>query len=217
MTKAELESHAEQYMAIYQRAKQAYDQGDFTHAIEFATASWQHVDGMLQYKKRFQDQPEADVESILLLLLVAPVALDRSSLMSLETLLKDHKRIENSATKDLQSLMQNAAQLLSDAHRMWNYLEQHPGTNIHDVHAALGGRVQEWLHIADEWCRFGILNRAASSSSPLSFVTRLGAIVQGKCSKCGAISDGPYEMWLEPVNCSGCRTSANFVILAAVN
>ena len=97
-TKAELESESERHSALMADARSELQQGEFQKAVQTAASAWQHVDGMMQYDRKWGSKSEFEsVDSIALVLRYAPLLFDNQSLDQLDALLKSQKRIDKNA------------------------------------------------------------------------------------------------------------------------
>jgi len=56
MTKAEMEHHQQKYQSLMADARAAERAGLYRKAIEKALASWEHIDGMMQYERRYESK-----------------------------------------------------------------------------------------------------------------------------------------------------------------
>jgi hypothetical protein len=98
---------------------------------------------------------------------------------------------------------------------MWDHLEQNPETRQDELRKSLGGEQDQWRSLAELCERMGLLQRVPQGNSyQLALCTRLGEVVPGKCPACGAISDAPKAMLLEPLICPDCHKEVSFVILS---
>jgi hypothetical protein len=216
MTKAEMEWHHSEYTALMNKARDSLQQGLYRHAVEFSLATWEHIDGMMQYARKYEQHEFASIESIDLILRIAPMLLDYKSLDSLETLLKDHRRITRNTSNDLTAHLTESRQLMRDAHRMWDHLERNPESRQDDLRKLLPGDQTRWHSLAEHWETMGLLRRTPEGNSyRISLSTRLGEVVRGKCSSCGNVSEAPKAMFLEPLSCPDCHAVVLFVLLPA--
>jgi hypothetical protein len=53
LKKSEMEAHRAAYYALVSQARAALQSGLFDKAIEAASASWEYIDGMMQYERMF--------------------------------------------------------------------------------------------------------------------------------------------------------------------
>jgi len=214
MKKAEMEAHRDAYERLMNQARAAQRSGLYRKAIELALSSWDHIDGMMQYERRYSEKEFASIEAIDLVLKYAPLLFDFPSLDALEALLKERKRIERDTTEDLGANLADARALMWDAHRMWEQIEQNPGFRQDELRRTLDGEQETWRSIAEAWEKMGLLGRTPESGSYcLALSTRLGEIVPAKCSACGAIGRGPKAMFLEDTTCAACGTRVPFTLM----
>ena len=214
MKKAELEEHRSRYQALMSRARAAQREGLYREAVELALSSWDHVDGMMQYERRYEKREFASIESIDVVLRFSPALLDFPSLDKLEALLKDYRRIDKNTSESLVEKLAAARSLMWQAHGMWDHLEQHPDTRQDELRQILGGDQNQWRSLAEMWEKMGLVCRTPEGGSyRLALSTRMGKVVPGKCSSCGAVSEAPKAMFLEELACPDCHTKAMFVML----
>ena len=210
-----MKKHRAQYRRLMTSARAASKEGLFREAVKAALSSWDHIDGMMQYERRFEDKEFASIEGIDLILRYTPLLLDFESLDRLESLLKDFRRIDRHTSESLADKLAKARSLMKDAHRMWDYVEHHPEVRQDTLSRSLGGEESQWRSTAEAWEKMGLLRRTPEDRSyRLTLVTRMGEIVSGKCPDCGAVADAPKAMFLEELACPDCRAKALFVILS---
>jgi hypothetical protein len=215
MKKSEMEAHRDAYEAIQPQVWHAMAHGAFVEAIKLAKSSWPYIDGMMQWARKYEERQLASVETIDVVLRCAPLALDLHSLTELETLLREERRIDRDATDDLGRKLIEARVLLWEAHRLWSYLETHPGVRQDELRQALGGSQERWRSLAEGWEKMGLLRRAPESGSyRLTPATRMNEVVAAKCPHCGRIAEETKAAFLDELGCLECRTSSLHVILA---
>jgi hypothetical protein len=214
MKRAELEEHCNLYDQCMASANVAEAAGLYRAALDAAMSAWQYIDGMMQYGRKYESRDFASVSAIDLVLKYAPFLLDREPLEALERLLTEKKRIERDTSDDMGERLAEALAELWDNHRLWTYLEMHPGTRQDELRQILGGDQAQWRSAAESWERMGLLRRSPESGSyRLALRTRVGQVVSGKCSACGHVVDAPKGMFFEPLDCPQCESSVLFVIL----
>lgn len=216
MKKAEMEHHQERYQSLMSDARAAEQAGLYRIAIEKALASWEHIDGMMQYERRYGSKEFRSIPAIDLTLKYAPLLLDFTSLDALEGLLKDRRRIEKNTSDSLGEKLAAARTLMRDAHRLWDHLEWNPRSRQDGLRRVLGGDQDQWRSMAEAWEKMGLLRREPESGTyRLSLSTRMGEVVAGKCPACGSIVEVPKAVCLEKMACPECEATALFVILSA--
>ena len=215
MKKSEMEIHQVEYHTRMAQAREARAQGFYRKAIEFALSSWDYIDGMMQYERKYENKEFDNVEAIEMVLKYSPVLLDFSSLDALETLLNSQRRIEKHTSDDLAENLIKARKVMWDVHRLWDYLEQNPETRQDTLRQVLGGDQDQWRWIAETWGKMGLLRRTPEGGSYcLTLLTRLGEVVSGKCPACSSVAEAPKAMFLEELVCPDCKKKVLFVILS---
>jgi hypothetical protein len=216
MTKAEMEAHRDAYYQHLSDAKSALERKAVPDAISLAISSWDHIDGMMQYERKYESKESFDVEGIDLVLNYAPLLFDLSSLERLEALVKNQRRIAKLVNHDLDASIARARARIWDAHRLWNQLEGRRNQSYDTAAAELGGDRDRWRPLAEAWCELGIVSRRAIGRSyALAFSTDMDESVAAKCPTCGFIAKAPKAKLLELRHCPKCRAKVSFVLLAA--
>ena len=214
MKKAELEQHREEYRRLMGEAQAALQEGLFRDAVKAALSSWNYIDGMMQYERRFEDREFASIEAIEMILTYAPLLLDYRSLDQLGSLLKDYRRIDKNTSQSLADKLAKATALMWDAHRMWDHVEHHAESRQDKLGKVLGGEQAQWRSVAEGWEKMGLVRRVPEGGSyRLALATRMGEVVSGKCPHCGASTQAPKAMFLEELACPDCRAKGLFTLL----
>jgi hypothetical protein len=213
-TKAELEQHRSEYYRVLDEARSAEEMRLYAKAVELAWASCHHIEGMMQFERKHLQKEFASIGAIDLVLKYAPLIFDFHHLDKLESMLKESRRIEKGTTVSLSEKLAKARAKMWSAHRLWDYLEQHPEVKQDELRRSLGGDQEEWRTITESWDRMGLLRRVPQGQSyGLTLSTRMGEVVSAKCPACGGVADGPKAMFLEKLPCPMCRRSVLFVLL----
>ena len=215
-TKAELEADSYRHRALVAEARADLQRGEFQKAVKTAVSAWEHVDGMMQYNRRWGSKSEFEsVDSIALVLRYAPLLFDNNSLEQLAALLKSQRRIDKNAAADIAADLEVAKALMWDAHRFWTYLEEHAEVRQDDVRRKLGGEQDSWRGIAESWDRMGLIQRIPEGGSyRLLFTTRITAEARGKCPSCGVTGKAAMAYFLEEITCPKCGVTSSFVFLS---
>jgi hypothetical protein len=215
MKKAEMEAESFQYRVKMKLAADAERRGLYRDVVDAAVSGWPYVDGMVLYQRKYSDNDVARIEAFDLVLRYAPLLLDFRPLMGLELLLAEYKRVLKQAFPALtQRLGAARAQLMAN-HRLWAYLEQHPGAEQEALGRVLGGDQDGWRAVAEAWDHMGLLIRVpAGRSYRLTETTRMAEVIPGKCPNCGQVQRAPKAALLEPIACTSCGSCGAFVLLS---
>jgi hypothetical protein len=214
MTKAEMEVHRAQYYELIAKARAARQEGLYREAVELAMSSWNYIDGMMQYERKYEDKEFGSIEGIDMVLKYAPMLFDRESLDKLEVVLKNQRRIERDTSADMANKLAEARMLMWDARRMWDYLEQHPQSRQDELRVVLGGNQEQWRGMAEAWDQMGLLCRRPDGGSyRLTLVTGPEDVLRGKCPSCGLVARAPRSRLLSEVVCPNCHKAVSFVVL----
>jgi hypothetical protein len=214
MTKAEMESHRNEYHALVSKAQSALQNGAHLQAVGIAVSSWVHIDGMMQFERKYEKMDLVHLEGVEIVLALAPYLLDFQSLAQLDGFLKSQRRIEKNTSADLAENVARSHALMQQAYELWNYLES--------ASESTQGRLNEnwerdqvnWRSIAQTWEAMGLIRRSPEGG-PNGFVlaTQMQSHSLGKCSACGAIGKAAKAKFLDKMNCPKCKQTAFFVIL----
>ncbi len=214
MKKAEMESHRKSYSRKMKVARAAEREGVYRDTVKSALSSWQHIDGMMQYERRYKNKEFERIEGIDLVLEYAPLLLDSSTLDRLESLLEETRRLERNTSQSLIDQLANARALIGDCHRLWDHLERCGETTLGEAGSTLGGDAKRWDRVTLGWEKMGLLSRIREGSTfRLKLLTRLGEVISAKCPGCGRVVEAPKAMLLEQTRCMYCSETVLFVFL----
>jgi len=215
MKKADMEAHLRQYNSLISEARLAEREGLYSHAVKSALSSWDYIDGMMQYERRYNKKEFTNIAGIDMVLKYAPLLLDFGSIDTLESLLKDYRRIEKNTSESYTTKLSDARARMWEAHRLWDQIERNPESRQDKLRQAMGGEQEQWRSMTEAWEKMGLLRRTPEGGSyRLALSTRMGELVNAKCSACGEVVAGPKAMFFEQSSCPECRNSVMFVILA---
>jgi len=214
MKKAEKQTHRDRYAALIREAREAERAGLYRLGVEKALATWEHIDGMMQYARQFEKTEFDSVQGIDMILKYAPLLLDFPSLDKLEALLKENRRIDRNTSESLADKLAAARRAMWDNHRLWEHIERKPGTRQNALRQDLGGEQDVWRAVVEAWEKMGLVRRSPEGGSyRLSLSTRLGEVVRAKCPACGEVAEAPKGMFLEETRCPDCSASVRFVFM----
>jgi hypothetical protein len=217
MAKADLHAAKIRYDDLVACALRAEREGRFTEAIDYATASWNHVDDMMAYEARYEKQEFKSVPCIDMVLRLAPIIFHRKALDELGNLLKREKAIDRRASDDLAARLKDAVELMWRAHCLWNIIESRPGVSETELGAVQGGEPGELKAILKQWCRMGlVLGAHAGNAISFALATRLNEQVHLTCPECGGITVDFKRSCFSSDRCSVCQSVSVKVICSAV-
>jgi hypothetical protein len=234
MKKVEMENEYLAYKKCLETVKEYERQGLYAEALKNAYTSLEHINGMIQYKKKKKEKSQKEnvvltseindsadcysnsikIESIHFILKYAPLLFDFEGLNTLEKVVKTNKRIEKNVNISIVDISEAKARL-RQAHMLWNHIEHNPQTHQDRLSKVLGGKQNQWNSIVETWEKIGLLLRHNDGNTyRLDLRTRMGSLTRGKCSQCGSVQEAPKGMFLEPTVCPDCRAKVYFVILS---
>lgn len=209
-----MEYHHGEYNALISKARRAYQQWHYAEALHAAITSWPHIDGYMQFERRYGQGDVRRVDGLELALDLAPLLFDFESLDKLNSFLKSQRRIERNACNDWSSRITNARLLLREAHALWDRLENStcaPPT----VNAGSSVSPDCWPLILQSWEKIGVIRRNAQNGDlGFELATDFQSPTVAKCPSCGAVARAPKSKFLDEQQCPRCRNRYSFVLLA---
>ncbi len=185
-------------MLGYWPKRKALQANAHPRAVQLSVSAWDHIDGIMQYECKYAGSEAVEIEAIDLVLRFAPLLFDFESLDKLDVLLKSQRRIEKNCSADLPRGRTEARQLMWDAHRLWNHLEQHPSCHQDKLRQLLGGDQDRWRSLVEVWEKMEIVHRTPSEGSYLlKLHTRMDEPATAKCPSCGAVGKAQKRDFLK--------------------
>ena len=213
--KADLESDQVRYHELMDQVRSALKGGRHDEAVRLAASSYKHIDGMMQFERKYKDTEFSNIEAIDVVLDYAPLLFHSQLLDDLENLLKSERRIDRDASDDLAGDLSKARERMWEAYRLWNHIEKTGECRQDELRTELGGKQDEWRFITESWEKIGVIRRTPDRGSyRLSFSTRLDDDALAKCPACGAVIQQPKYKLLDDVDCLKCQTKGTFVFLS---
>ncbi len=214
-TKAEMEEDRARYHELVAHARSMIRDGRFNEAIKIAAAAWKHIDGMMQFERKYENKEFSNIEAIDIVLEYAPLLFEFVVLDELEALLKAQRKIDRDASDDLAGNLSKARDRMWAAHRLWNHLEVHRNAKIVELGSALGGTQDIWRALVEAWETMGVIRRTGKDDAHFwTLTTQMNAMVLAKCPACGGGAKWNKAKFLETLECPTCRKPGSFVLLA---
>jgi predicted RNA-binding Zn-ribbon protein involved in translation (DUF1610 family) len=213
-TKVELQWHYSEYHRFLESARLALQAGNLKEAIDYAVASWDFIEGMTQFERRFAGREVDKFLCVNLVLEYSAVVFDRESLEKLDAVLKTQRRILKNASDDLIEHSLKAKTRVRSAYRIWEQLESNSEVTLEEIQTQLAQSVQEIELILNHWKKMGFIRRVTtvSGSNGISLVTQMDAQSLAKCPSCGIRVRTSKSRLLESIDCPRCDVNAHFVI-----
>jgi hypothetical protein len=213
MNKPEMEAHNREYHQLLEKARGARQADALQEAIGAAVSSLEHIDGMIQYQRKYENVELVSLEGINLILEIAPLIFDFPSIETLEGFLKSHRRISKYAVDDPTGGAEMARRRMTTAHRVWDYLERELDETPERLAEKLNCEASDVRHLIEFWEANAILRRVPDGNGfRVRLATRMTESTLAKCSSCGAIAKAAKSLLLEFVSCPKCHRKVNFVI-----
>lgn len=218
-TKTDLELDDARHREQMTAARDALERNAFLEAIQLAVSALPHVDGMMQYDRRWGSKSDfTSIDSITIILRYAPLVFDVESLDTLDALLKSQRRIDKNAAADLAADHQTAMATMWDAHKLWTRLELEPDIRQDELRQRFGGNQDQWRWICETWERMGLLRRVPEKGSYIvSLISRLDTRMRAKCGSCGATGQADKFHLYQEIQCPKCKATGFWVIIPAAN
>lgn len=213
MNKAEMAYHQANYNALVSKAGHAQQHGQYAEALDVSISSWAHIDGMIQFERRFGEGAVSRIEGLELVLELAPLLFDFESLDKLDSFLTSNRRVERNASIDWHGRLAKARLLLREVQVLWDRLES-AGTAHTEAHASCELDAEHLQSIVQSWHSVGVIRRTAcKGATRVELVTNLEAPTSAKCPSCGAVAKAPKVKFLDEQSCPRCRNTVLFVLL----
>jgi hypothetical protein len=216
-TKSQLERAYSSHNAAMADARIAELQRDFQQGVKFAGIAIHHLDGMIQYEKRYLGRAHFDtVDSIDFVLQYAPLIFSFQALDKLADVLKSQRRIEKSIDSDIQAGIADARALMLDAHLLWCHLDNQSDIYWRETSILSNLSRNSWRALLDAWTQIGLLRHiTVEGATLLGWGTRLSEEVLAKCSSCGMVCDDIKMQFMQDFKCKKCHATVPFVLLSA--
>ena len=190
-------------------------QGAFLQALDTAIQSFDVIDAMMQFERKYEKRQFDRIEAIDIVLRYAPILFHTTSLEALNNLLKNQKRIDKNADADLAADLRCAYEKMWIAHALWEHLERSPSVPLGELSAKTQDQRQARA-ILNEWVRMGLVDvTGATQETFVRLATNLLERVPAICSLCGVHIQGTKYKLLESRDCPGCHRPSTFVLIAA--
>lgn len=207
--KSELELGRKACHAIALDAIQAEQRHEYLRVIDLSLQSLPLIDSAIQFERKFLKIEQPPTPTIRLIFEYAPLFFWYEAIDRVEELVTQNKRIERLTGQDFRGAVMRSRELLEESARLWDALESQGSNNEAPIE-----REGRWSSILEIWQRAGLIV-PPKNAKPLKWVfrTRFDSNVRAKCSRCGQITESRKMLFLSDINCIGCKTNTNHVIL----
>jgi len=207
-TKAELQADWTTHHAYLAKAHELMAAKRFDEAIDLAIASFDYLDGMMSYAKKYEDTVFETVPAIDFVLANAPLRFRYDSLNRLEEVLRAQRGIQRKASQDLSRAISIARNRMQDARALWALIDATANTAQRKTSSTAAAE------ILVDWHRMGLVRRSPDVGGiGYCLTTQMGETALAKCFNCGVVAKAPKIRLLSSLNCPKCHTDAGFVIL----
>jgi hypothetical protein len=214
MNKSEMEHHRAAYYQHLSDAMSALEQNACNEAVRSAVSSLDHLDGMMQYERKYEGKESFDIAAINLVLRFAPLMFDEESIDRLEALLKEQRRIAKYTNTNLEQRVAAARETMWHAHHLWNQLESHAHASEAGTAGERGENREQQRKVLEEWGQMGLVCQSEKPAR-VSLTTDMDQAIAARCPACGVVAKAPKTKALEQRHCPKCRASVSFVLLAS--
>lgn len=211
MKKAEMEAQHKEYSRFVLEARSAVERLEFRESIRLAECSWEFIDGMLQFEKRFLSSEKVNIHGLTIVFHYSPLLLDFEILERLESFLESTPRVKKNSDKDVIRQLEESRECLAQSHKLWGWLDDRKSIYMDDVKNSKSSIKK----IVAFWVETGIAKWIPKSERQvLKLVTHLQEIIRGKCSFCGVCVQAQKSKLLDTVVCPNCKQRMVFTLLA---
>lgn len=212
--KEDLEHDVANYDAAQAQADLLLKTGEVEQALEMALSAMPYIDGMMQYRRRFEEHDFTTIHCIQIVLDIAPLLLRSDALDALAETLAAQKRIDKNTSTDLKHALSAARRRLADATRLWRHIatEGRACTSMLEQH--LGGRSDDWVPLLQSWQSMSLLTQTVQGNlQSWSYASDPAAEGRAKCAGCGSIAKAPRWKFLSTARCPKCSGQREFCLL----
>lgn len=214
LSKDEIREHAARYDELQACARAAEARGEYFTAIEHARGAFPFINGMMQFREQSEGASFESIETIDMVLRLAPPLFDTASLDELEALLKAKRRIAKETNVDEKTQFVVAREQIRVAHRLWNFIEANPAVNSDQIAAHLQLVKSLWSGLLDFWVKANLLTvHDDSGQATYGFEHSTDHVIIAKCGLCGIACKGPKHRFLQQQECPRCQQSSLFVLV----
>lgn len=208
--KAELESEHKQCRAITLRAIAAEREHRYGEAIDLSVSSLKHLDGSIQYERKYLKVEDSQLPTIGIVLVYAPPLFRRDALESVGEVFAKNRRVAKSSGQDLKAQLDHAFDVMDVSFRAW--LELDASELLPTSQMRSNPAIVDTLYRI--WEKIGLIAKVSHGlQTKWSFLTRLEEPTHAKCSRCGHVITGKKIDLLEETRCPMCSVANRFVIL----
>jgi hypothetical protein len=215
-TKAELQNDQAEYDRLHAAALAAVGRVDFDAALDHCIDSLKHVDGMMQFEKRWEKRQFHSVETIDLLLRYAPILQRRDCLDALTTILAADRRIDRLATADLAALLLEADLRFRRVSQLIDFVGEFGNAAREMLAARYGGPPEEWAALSETLEQVHYLTTVHTGDRlELQRRTDISRDASGQCRNCGTVARAPLEDLLGGCVCQSCGVETDLTLCFA--
>jgi predicted RNA-binding Zn-ribbon protein involved in translation (DUF1610 family) len=212
MKKVQLEHHHQAYYEIVEAAHAHLSQHEYVRAVELASTAWGHIDGMLKYERRYENQSHDSLDAIDIVLRYAPLLFLGEALDRLGQLLQAKRTIDKHVSLDIAGELTASRTRLSLAYRLWNWIDRGGKHDDHGFQQIC--RDRQHVVVLQEWSEMQLVSVSVDAGAVRAeFVTRLDAYVHGKCPSCGAKARARKRRFLSSIACPNCKADVYFTLI----
>lgn len=214
MTKAEMEHHQRQYSVLLDDARAFVSRGQPAQALKLAVESLPHVDGMMQFARKYEDRELESIDTIALIFELAPALLHIESLDAVQATLKQKRRVERETADNLSEKLEIANSRLWKCHTAWGLLDRDAQRNPDSGSTDSPTRPPDDYSALSLWEKWGIVRQATDAGvTKYERVLRVDAVARAKCSNCGILARAAKSRFWKRLECPKCKQSAWFVLI----
>jgi hypothetical protein len=215
---AEMEAHHTELLAFENQIAAMESRMDFPAVFQVCEESFSHVAPAISFRKRRSLVPEVPtLQAFEVVWTYAPPLFEHSTLISTLDFVRSTRLLAKHANGYVESA-ESALSREATARRLWNFVEQRPGSSEATAVLELGVSSSAVTSILDVWNRLGVITKDHKNGADgLILATRLDEEIAGVCCRCEARVRTRKINLLQPRTCPKCGEKDYFYISTITN
>ncbi len=211
-TKAELEIEYKSFHSLAEQTKASISAHEYSAAIALGLKSFEFIDGMIQYERKYEDKENPSHPTIKAVLTFAPVVFGWKAIDEVEALLNSTRRIEKNSNEDWRQRIADSRQLQKRALHLWSSMLSQETYLPEAIEVSRKDR----QFILKSWEEMGFTTTSGSvAENVLVLASSKMERTRAKCMHCGEVAVSTKEKFLSEVKCPRCSMLTLFVMLGS--
>lgn len=214
---AEMEYHHDAFLASEQSIRAHVQARRFESVFSQCEDSLPHIVPAIRFRKKRDINPEVpSLRCINVVCKYAPLLFERDCLARVHDFITSNRALAK-YDGDYLGKVEMAIEQQETARILWNGIAAKPGFLQRNIRKQLGLDRDTVVAILGVWEELGVVCRTKSRGSyRIDFPSRLDAVTDGCCPKCGIRGKARKELFLKPVTCRKCGFQGFYHIICGM-